>query len=128
MPSVPFIVNGLITKKDTVVAAGGFVRITTPTNGTIHTVTANSSGEYLIDLASLGYTADETASYEITDKFFNEVATGTFAVSGGGKELNVTTSPISADKPIRTGYGEFRIVTPGGKPVSYDNPFYVKTV
>ena len=130
MPSVPFIVNGIITKKDSVVANYGLVKITTTVSGVdvCHTVTADVDGKYLIDLGNLGFTDGETASYEITDKFLNEVSTGTFTVTGDGTELNVTTSPISADKPIRTGYGEVRIVTPGGKPVSYDNPLYVKTV
>ena len=125
-PQTPFIVSGTITGDDAAASSGAIILITSPSEGT-SSIVAESNGQYVIDLANVGYTDGETATYVITDKFLNERVTGSFTITGGSKTLDATTVVITDPLPV-PGARHVMLVGIGGKPISRDNPLPVKTV
>jgi hypothetical protein len=122
MPTTPFIVSGIIKDSLGVVSSEATLVFTNST-GTSGKVITDSTGQYVFDLANIGYSSGETITYSIASKFLNENVTGTFVVSGTSESLSVSTSVRTDLGKGNTGMYMFNI---GGKPVSSDNPFPVQ--
>lgn len=121
MPSTPYIISG--TAKDSKGKAIADIRISFEADET-GTVTTNSSGQYMIDLANFGYTAGETINYSAVDKFQNEIASGTITLSGESQTLNFSLS-VRETVVMPPGNKDIQIYNIGGKPVSLKNSFPV---
>ena len=88
---------------------------------------SNSTGNYLFDLANIGYSDGETITYSAIDEFKNEIFSGSFTVSGGGTSLNIALSTRTDAQPV-AGNRDSQIYNIGGKAVSSDNPLPVKLI
>ena len=122
MPQTPFIVNGSVTNSANLVVDGATVKFSL--SGGSDIVITNSNGDYVIDLANLGYSSGETVSFVAQDPFKNEIFNGTFVISGGRKVLNISLSSRS-DRIIPSGNRDFMPTNIGVEPVSTDNPLPV---
>lgn len=124
-PQIPYVVNGTVTKSNSTNASSAIISFTI--DSTTRSTTTNSQGQYVFDLAEIGYSSGDSVSYSAVDEFNNEVFNGTFTITGQNKTLNITlSSRTSAIFP--PGNRSFQIFTVGGKPVSIDNPLPVKSV
>ena len=122
MPSTPYLVNG--TTNDSFGNNTSDVEITFTTSQGSDIITSDSEGKYLIDLGNIGYTAGETVTYVAYDKHKNETYSGSFAITGSSKTLNISlsvrTNPANLPSNRAT-----HIYNTGGNVVSTDNPFPV---
>ena len=125
MPSGPYVVSGTI--KDSNVEAEASARIDFETATGKATSVANASGQYVYDLAEIGWTAGETVTYTAYDQFENETKTGTITLTGGSKTLNVTLIVRNDPNPTR-GAKNVQLANIGGFAVSKDNPLPVTIV
>lgn len=125
MPSPPYIVSGTI--KDSNVEAEASARIDFETSKGKGTSVANASGQYVFDLAEIGWTAGETVTYTAYDQFENETKTGTFIITGGSKTLNATLVVRQDPQSVR-GAKNVQLSNIGGFVVSKDNPLPVTIV
>ena len=120
MPNSPYLVSGTVYSSNGLNLSGAIVTVTADGNS-LRAIT-NSIGQYVMDLANIGYTFDTTATYSGTDIFGNEYFTGSFLVEGQNKQLNITLSARTVNV-FPAGNREFQVVNIGGKGVSRDNPF-----
>ena len=121
MPQTPFLINGTIYNSSNNPVSNASIEFSS-LDGTKST-TSNSSGQYLFDLAEIGYSSGETISYTSFDSFRNEKYVGSFIVTGENKSLNVNLS-VRENYDIGSLPNRNSIIhNIGGKPVSKDNPF-----
>ena len=127
MTSTPYLVSGTVKLAN--LDAASSAQITFTINSLSKTVTSNTSGQYVIDLADIGYTTGDEATYSVNDEFNNEYYIGTFIISGENKSLDVTLSARDKDTMVLPPFNRsINIFNPGGEVVSDDNPFAVKLV
>lgn len=125
MPSTPFIVNGTIYDSRGNNISDVIITFNSSTKS--KNVISTATGEYLIDLANIDYTAGETISYSAKDKNDNEVYSGSFAATGENKTLNITLSVRTERLPV-AGNRDTQLFNIGGKTISKDNPFPVMVI
>lgn len=122
MADLPHSVSGTVTDSKSGTPATSIVTFTTSQGSGV--AVTNSSGQYVFDLANIGYTDGETVSYICEDQFKNEKIVSSFVVSGGTTTLNLTLAVRTDALPTR-GARSFQIDSIGGKPISKDNPLPV---
>lgn len=120
MPTIPYLVSGTVSNSNGNLLSNALIYFYSA-SGSSNTTT-NSKGQYTIDLASIGYTNGETIRYAAYDQFENEKYSGTFAITGGSKTINISLSIIKDAVVVRSNR-DTQIYNIGGKPVSQDNPF-----
>ena len=125
MPSTPYLINGTVENSSSLQVSNALITFTTSSGN--KSVASNSIGRYVIDLANIGYTSGETASYSAVDEFLNESDLGTFAVTGGNRTLNITLSIINSAKQVKANT-DTQLYNIGGKPISEDNPLPVTVI
>ncbi len=123
MPSTPYIISGtILTSKGTI--ANSLVRINSDIS-----ITTNSKGQYVLDLANLngGYTAGSSYDIEANDEFDNEYKADTITVTGESQTKNLFLDSRTTGRGPYTGYSnptEFRTV--GNKVVTLSNPLVIQ--
>ncbi len=125
MAEKPYTVSGTITDSRSLQVSAGVIKFTS--SSIVGSATSNDKGQYVFDLANIGYTLEDTVTYVCEDKFKNEYFSGSFVVSGENKSLNVQLSVIS-DKLVVAGNRDVQVSNIGGEPVSKDNPFPVEII
>lgn len=124
MPSLPYIISG--KTKNSLGNNVNSVIVTFTTASGDGSTTSNSNGDYLFDLASIGFTSGETVSYTAIDAFNNENVSSSFVHSGQNKDLDITLSvrsnSLHRDTPNR-GSIPYNI---GGKAISRINALPVE--
>jgi len=119
MPIKSYLVSGIVSnsKGDVSVNANITFKIA---NSKV--VTTNSSGQYVFDLSNIDYTSTDIVTYAATDKFNNEVYTGSFTLTGENKTLNISLSSRTSNL-VPPGNRDVQVCTIGGTHTSLENPF-----
>lgn len=126
MPYAPYLVFGTVTNSLSNVESSASVKITTSL-GTLNGIT-NSSGLFVFDLASVGYSSGETVTIATQNKFNNEYSSDTFVVSGGMYNSNISLSVRESAQGVVGYTNKSMIHNIGNNPISIENPFPVKTM
>ena len=119
MPTLPYLVSGIVTDSDSNAEANVNIRI-----GKV-LVTTDSDGKYIIDLAEYGYVANSTITYSAEDKYRNETANGTIVLTGDSQTLDITLSERD-DVQVVPGNRDTQVFNIGAKAISKLNPFPVR--
>ena len=124
MPNQPLIVSG--TTKNSFGNLQNAITISfTNSSGVNGSAVSNAQGQYLFDLANIGYSDGETITYKAEDDQFNELFEGSFVVSGVSQTLNITLSTRIVPLVISNNRGtQMNMI--GGKVVTGQNPFPVQ--
>jgi len=122
-PYSPYLVYGNVTTSLGYSAVSAKIEITTQL-GTMSCDT-DSNGNFVKDLADVGYSSGETVVVSTQDKFNNESSSDTFVVSGSYQEVNISLS-VRTNAQETTGYTiRSMIHSIGNSPISKDNPLAV---
>lgn len=124
MPATPHTVSGTVTSAAGVLQANALIKFTTSEGTAV--VVADSSGQFVYNIANIGYTAGETVTYVANGEFYNETYTSTFVVSGDTTSLTITLA-VRSDIIMPPANRTIVIYNVGGKPVTTDNPFPVSS-
>ncbi len=123
--TTPFVIEGTVFNSAGLAIPSAVVTFTTST-GSSSTAT-NGIGEYVFDLANIGFSDGDTISFAGRDENRNETFSGTFVAEGGTKTLDINLS-IRSDPVAPGGNREMMIVNVGGREVSLDNPLPVAMI
>ena len=121
--SFPHITQGTVNTSEGNAAVNAVITFTNSDKTASDSATTDSNGEFLIDLANMGYTDGETFTYSVLDEFQNENFSGTFVVSGGSTDLETITLAVITGPAERV--RDCKIFNIGGGVVSRNNPFPV---
>ncbi len=125
MPQTPYLVQG------TIYTSRGTVPDSIVTVNSDLSVTTDSEGKFVMDLANLddGYTAEASYTIEAKDEFNNEYKTDTITVTGGGQTKNLILE--DRNRNSEQGYLQGKVMPVlirgiGDKPSTKENPMLLQ--